>query len=231
MLKVRGECSNVVRSFRVKRSASLQSLHFQFFSYLSVYYFPISNFVRALWSSVAVCSSYNMSLQLQRLFETASNSWACCLQYSLAAVGCSWRQRLLGPDLAVLLNCGQNNMLCRRRHCFWVTLLLFCTKCLPSVHIAPSVYNCQDLRSIIIKNTYVASHVCMHSEFFWWWCCPLKTTQKLAGGRGSMWEMQYLQKRKGENKALLMGVRHFHTFVVDPVLCLIVWSQWICSKW
>lgn len=37
-----------------------------------------------------------------------------------------------------------------------------------------------------------------------------------------MWEMQYLQKRKGKNKALLMGVRYFHTFVVDPVLCLMV---------
>lgn len=30
-----------------------------------------------------------------------------------------------------------------------------------------------------------------------------------------MWEMQYLQKRKAENKALGNGVRHFHAFIMD----------------
>lgn len=41
------ECSSVVRSFRVKRSASSWSLLFQFFGYLSMYFFLISNCVHA----------------------------------------------------------------------------------------------------------------------------------------------------------------------------------------
>lgn len=115
-------------------------------------------------------------------------------------------------------------MLCWCKHCFWVTLLLCFTKCLPSVHIAASVYSCQDLRSIIIKTTsYIDPHVHIHSESFCCCCCPLKATQKLTGGRYSMWEMQYLQKRKGKNKALWNGVRHFHTFIVDQ--CYVWWCD------
>lgn len=85
-------------------------------------------------------------------------------------------------------------------------MLLCSNKCLPNVHTAASAYNCQCLKGIIIKNTSCAAttpptyaHTLKESFCC---CCSLKTAQKLAGGRLLTWEVQYLQKRRAENKAL-----------------------------
>lgn len=99
-------------------------------------------------------------LKLLHVFAAWDATWnssqflGLLLQYSLAAVRCNWRWPLLGPELEqshetlwaqyILHSC---------RHCIWIILLLCCSKCLPNVHIAASVYNCQDLKSVIIKTT------------------------------------------------------------------------------
>lgn len=38
-----------------------------------------------------------------------------------------------------------------------------------------------------------------------------------------MWEMQYLQKRKAESKALWNGIRCFHTSIMDQ--CYVWWRD------
>lgn len=186
VLKVQGKCSTVARnrSFRMKRIlACLRSLLFPVFCYLSFHSFPISNFVHVPWSSVALGSNCYVSLQLELLLETAVNFRACCCSYFLVVVRWNWRWPLLGPDLEQSHETLQAQYILHScRHCTWVILLLCCNKCLSNVHIAASVYNCQDVRSIIIRNTsfYTATTLNVYTRSLkesFCCCCPLKTTQ------------------------------------------------------